>query len=140
MDELIREVERNIRNSKELLKTVENRVAYQKNDLAYCREKKTQLEFYEGVHKELEYAKRCHELEEELGCPLEVREKALIKDFIWYDDNDRLIQVIAMNSGYIMEKGKKTAVLNCIYNFNFWLAIKCKDYKKTWWLREDKSE
>ena len=80
------------------------------------------------------------DLEEQLGCPLEVREKALIKDFIWYDDNGRLIQVIPMNSGYIMEKGKKIAVLNCIYNFNFWLAIKCKDYKKTWWLKEDRSE
>lgn len=90
------------------------------------------------IKDELEYANNCHNLEEQIGCPLEVREKALIKDFIWYDDNSRLIQVIPMNSGYIMEKGKKIAVLNCIYNFNFWLAIKCKDYKKTWWLKEDK--
>lgn len=79
-------------------------------------------------------------LTDELGCPLDVREQALTKDFIWYDDNSHLIQVIPMNSGYIMEKGKKTAVLNCIYNFNLWLMIKCKDYKKTWWLRKDKTE
>lgn len=92
------------------------------------------------VDKELEYAEKCHKLEEKLGCPLEVREQALIKDFIWYDDSGRLIQVIPMNSGYIMEKGKKIAVLNCIYNFNFWLAIKCKDYKKTWWLKETREE
>lgn len=83
---------------------------------------------------------KYRELEEQIGCPLEVREKALIKDFIWYDDNGRLIQVIPMNSGYIMEKGKKIAVLNCIYNFNFWLAIKCKDYKKAWWLKKNREE
>lgn len=106
-----------------------NRYEYKRDEKGYCYLSEGQL---------VQKLGRLEDLEEQLGCPLEVREKALIKDFIWYDDNGRLIQVIPMNSGYIMEKGKKIAVLNCIYNFNFWLAIKCKDYKKTWWLKEDK--
>ena len=70
------------------------------------------------------------DLEEQLGCPLEVLFKALIQE-IWYEGN----------KGYLYHmRGNELKFLNgwCITNELHYANT--KDYKKTWWLREDKSE
>lgn len=67
------------------------------------------------------------ELEEQLGCPLEVREKAL-------------------QQGYIYNGFTKLLYICCRYDENgCYLTNSCnkyylKEYKITWWLKEDKSE
>ena len=77
-------------------------------------------------------------LEEQLGCPLDVREQALKQDEIFYieKNQNKMIRVVAMNCGYI---NNGECVLNCLAN-GIWFCLPVKDYKKTWWLREDKSE
>ena len=82
------------------------------------------------VENEIEYAKKCHKLEEHLGCPLDVVEKALTQE-IWYEGN----------KGYLyLMKGNGLKFLNgwCITNGQHYANT--KDYKKTWWLKKDKAE
>jgi len=79
-----------------------------------------------------------NQLTEQLGCPLDVREQALKQDEIFYieKNQNKMIRVVAMNCGYI---NNGECVLNCLAN-GIWFCLPVKDYKKTWWLREDKSE
>ena len=82
------------------------------------------------MEEELEYAKKCHNLEESLGCPLEVVFKAL-KYGIWsvryntYRPSE-IHRLIFMNDSYYL------VVEDSYYNL--------KDYKKTWWLSKTKEE
>lgn len=70
---------------------------------------------------------KYRKLEDQLGCPLEVREKAL-------------------QQGYIYNGFTKLLYICCRYDENgCYLTNSCnkyylKEYKITWWLREDKSE
>lgn len=70
---------------------------------------------------------RLEDLEDQIGCTLSIREKALQQGFIY--------------NGFT-----KISNIYCKYNDNECFlsngAIKfyIKDYKKTWWLKEDKSE
>lgn len=74
---------------------------------------------------------KLEDLEEEIGCPLEVVIKAL-KEGIYY---------IYPNGNIVLERSFK---LN--HYSSGWCLIKPKlnfkleDYKKTWWLKRDKSE
>ena len=76
------------------------------------------------IKKELDYAEKCHNLEEQLGCPLEVVEKALTNG-IYINGQEGLC---------IVYRYRKMLTVNQL------LGVWIKDYKKTWWLREDKSE
>lgn len=82
------------------------------------------------VEKELEYADKCHKLEEEIGCPLEAYVKATISG-IWYSMAGVMkhcfVNVIDANKIIFAMKGT-----------NIWFGL--SDYKKTWWLKEDKTE
>lgn len=80
------------------------------------------------VEKELEYAEKCHNLEEQLGCPLEVYVKATI-DGIKVDGSTFKIKVRKDKDGYYFALSNGSC-------FPFYL----KAYKKTWRLEEDKSE
>ena len=67
---------------------------------------------------------KLEDIEEELGCPLEVIEKALSNGIY-----------IACSEGLcvVYRYGKMLTV-------NQYLSVWIKDYKKTWWLKEDRSK
>ena len=70
-----------------------------------------------GEYKELI---KYRDLEEQLGCPLEVRCK-ITTDTTIYDNNF-------------------TAIMNCGFGSNYEFDFAYSDYKKTWFLKKDKSE
>lgn len=70
-------------------------------------------------------------LEEELGCPLEVVFKAIYSGIYYIYPNgniflERSFKLNHYSSGWCLIKPK--------------LNFKLEDYKKTWWLKRDKSE
>ena len=77
---------------------------------------------------------KIEDLEEQLGCPLEVLVKALangiyVKDLPSDSDTFKIIDITLsniQNEWYIVSK--------------YYACSNTKDYKKTWWLKEDKSE
>ena len=103
------------------------------------------------MEEELEYAKKCHNLEEQLGCPLEVVFKALkngscgsIYTFIQNDYNG--IYKIGLYKGIIIngltrECNGKDFYFSCYDSLTYkGYKFYLKDYKKTWWLSETKEE
>ena len=101
----------------------------------------------EDIESELDYATRCHNLEEQLGCPLAVVFKALSRGF--YIDIKRVeIDPPLENptEHLLLVDCPKDFRLNLWYerievaSFGHYLEIYLKDYKKTWWLIKYKSE
>ena len=87
---------------------------------------------FKPLEEELEYADKCHNLEEQLGCPLEVLSKILENGFYEY------YGYIPPYHFYRIDIFKKE-IMYYDEEKNYF-TVKLKDYKKTWWLREDKSE
>ena len=82
-------------------------------------------ETYQQVFRELYTYKK---LEEEIGCPLEVRCKLFIGVTIYdKNGNSKDIEEIC-KSCFGASDGKE--IIYCFYS----------NYKKTWWLKEDRSE
>lgn len=71
---------------------------------------------------------KLEDLEEELGCPLEVVIKALKEGIYQSDGGRRKYPTIEYNGAT-----KK-------FYFAFGTYCNVEDYKKTWWLKEDKRE
>ena len=86
---------------------------------------------FKPLEDELEYADNCHNLEEQIGCPLEVRERAFEKGF--YDENGNHY-TCEHYVPYLKEMHTRGIMTHTHKRF------KLTDYKKTWWLRKDKSE
>lgn len=84
------------------------------------------------MEEELEYAKKCHNLEEQLGCPLDVLAKILLYPKIRTRFGIREIDKI----GYYVEDDNRGLM---IY-FKNGTFDKLSNYKKTWWLSESKEE
>lgn len=98
----------------------------------YCIEKGN----YGRITSDMIYKKlgQLEDLEEELGCPLEVIFKALTIG-IWYEDVANRMTHIGV--------GLDTANYDCEYilrEYNNETSFLSRNYKKTWWLRKDKSE
>ena len=77
---------------------------------------------------------KLEDFEEELGCPLEVVVKA-IQNGIWYEDVANRMTHIGV--------GLDTANYDCEYllrEYDNTIRFLPRNYKKTWWLKEDKSE
>ena len=97
------------------------------------------------VESELNYASKCHNLEEQLGCPLEVLVKA-IKNGIWFINTKYELEYIDEALAFNTKRDSGKFVFdNCCYYCQNIEKSKCneiylEDYKKTWWLKEDKSE
>lgn len=71
------------------------------------------------------------QLEEQIGCPLEVVFKAIYSGIYYIYSNgnivlERSFKLNHYSSGWCLIKPK--------------LNFKLEDYKKTWWLKRDKSE
>lgn len=73
---------------------------------------------------------KYEDLEEQIGCPLEVRCKIVLRALIYTDDgSDWIVQ-------NVLDKYFWASCNTEYSNANFsW-----KDYKKTWWLKADRSE
>lgn len=76
-------------------------------------------------------------LEDELGCPLEVVFKAL-KEGIYHEFGELLYDGENLKLHYIKKQGWGLYPIICDYDESE--AFLLKDYKKTWWLKEDLSE
>ena len=78
---------------------------------------------------------KLEDLEEELGCPLEVIKKLRKANYIYRDDG--------LEFGFIGINFNDEDKL-MLYNDDEWNTftsdLRLADYKKTWWLKEDKSE
>lgn len=78
---------------------------------------------------------KLEDLEEEFGCPLEVRCKVTTGTYI-YDENGNEYEVEFLYSLSFMATDGKCDDNGITIEAEFlW-----KDYKKTWWLKEDRSE
>ena len=102
---------------------------------------------FKPLEEELEYADSCHKVEEQIGCPLDVVAQALSRGF-YIDINKVEIDPPLKNpSGdLILVSRPNDFRLNLWYerievaSFGHYLEVYLKDYKTTWWLKEDKSE
>lgn len=83
------------------------------------------------IEEELEYAEKCHNLEEQLGCPLDVREKAFDNGF--YDENGNYY-ICEHYVPYLKSMHTRGIMRGREKHFNL------EDYQKTWWLSETKEE
>ncbi len=115
------------------------------NKIAYCIENNCFMEgspneFRSSLSKEPTFEElyvklnKYEQLEEELGCPLEILISAL-KRGIYVDNLNGIPERLIVD-------------LNNFLSFTVWNKktyckegyVELKDYKKTWWLEEDKSE
>lgn len=95
----------------------------------------------EDVESELNYTSKCHSIEEEIGCPLEVYVK-LHQQMKFYRLNalNEIIECEIDNpNDYEVYHIQANGIFfnQCDYGWQFYSF---KDYKKTWWLKKDKSE
>ena len=77
---------------------------------------------------------QLEDLEEELGCPLDIIINACINGFVarYYGDWDNA--ELDIDRDMVSDFRRKCFTDNYANEY-FW-----KDYKKTWWLKEDRSE
>ena len=80
------------------------------------------------------------QLEEELGCLLKVIRQLFKQDFIYfkYPANVQVMKVKVIKR--LSYGSNPDWYFTCIYDNLDFIYISLKDYKKTWWLKEDKSE
>ena len=107
-----------------------------KNVDSYVLSKKE--DFTENIYGAVQKLGKFEDLEEEIGCPLDVVFKVLKNGFYdengnWYNDYDFNLKYDWLlsnpNDKYLIFDVPKT-----------YFAFKLKDYKKTWWLKKDRSE
>jgi len=107
-------------------------------------------DFTENTYEVIQKLGKLEDLEEELGCPLEVLVKALTNGVYVIDEETKEFQWIlrglhtftgeglGTSAGFsddrIWRKKVNKAGIEFSPNY-FW-----NDYKKTWWLKEDRSE
>lgn len=77
------------------------------------------------------------DLEDELGCPLDVVFKALKEGVMTYDYEKQPVFTshLDLSYGFYNSQGEELLTLH-----NWSYAVALKDYGKTWWLKEDRSE
>lgn len=82
-----------------------------------------------GYGRPIDKLGKLEDLEEEIGCPLEVVFKALGNGIYVYNGNH---YVVFLKYYKVHNKFRLKDVNGLLYSL--------EDYKKTWWLKEDKSE
>ncbi len=100
----------------------------------------------EQLEKDLQELAQYRALAEQIGCPLEVVFRALKDGF--YVDKEQVEKQPAWENN----KGLTKIGSSKYFRLNMWyktievereihyLEVELSDYKKTWWLKEDKSE
>lgn len=93
------------------------------------------------IEEELEYADKCHKLEEQIGCSFEIIGRA-IKEGIW--SSEYWYCEKEQNQNKLKHIFPELTILENKWGFDCgdycYYFVSLKDYKKTWWLKEDKSE
>lgn len=90
------------------------------------------------IEEELEYAEKCHNLEEQLGCPLEVIFRAL-KDGVYHKYSKSLFSIRKFQKLEVrLEYKYGKYLLVPIHKADFSLYL--EEYQKTWWLSKTKEE
>ena len=90
------------------------------------------------MEEELEYAKKCHNLEEQLGCSLEVVFKALING-VYHKYGKSLFSICKFQKLEVrLEYKYGKYFLVPIHKADFSLSL--EEYQKTWWLSKTKKE
>ena len=84
-----------------------------------------------NIRKLIDEVKEYRQLEKELGCPLEVRCKITNGLSIYDKEGNRWI-ISQIEETYIDVYSSKDSYYTMIFPY--------RDYKKTWWLKEDRSE
>ena len=74
---------------------------------------------------------KYEDLEEQIGCPLEVRCKIYDSQSVFNDDGEELII-------QLVEEQYFSAYSTIDYDITY--SLYYKDHKKTWWLKADRSE
>ena len=96
---------------------------------------------YKKLLKDLD---RLEELEKATGCPLEVREKALngfyIPGYGYVSNNDDFIYLRKDDKGYYLKVVIHPSKPTQSHFYGYCDIHYLKDYKKTWFLKEDRSE
>lgn len=85
-------------------------------------------DFTENTYEVIQKLGKLEDLEEQLGCPLEVVFKALKQDYI-YTKSGKHPHIELGTYG----------IMWCIC-CGLRVQLNTADYKKSWWLKEDKSE
>lgn len=112
------------------------------NGFYVCQDK---IMTWEGGIRQTQILGIYEDIEEELGCPLEVLFKAL-KTTVFTNAEDCYGQELPSGlREFEVRLNVKNMSLGLIHNSMFKgkeviRHIPLKDYKKTWWLKEDKSE
>ena len=124
----------------ETLKQMKNAIdEYLGSNLVNPELKKSYRKFYDTCYKQLDSAleelSQYKQLEEQIGCPLEVVGKLRKANHIYRDDG--------LAFGFIGINFNDEDKL-ILYNDDecniFTSDLRLTDHKKTWWLKEDKSE
>lgn len=111
------------------------RLTFKVNDSYYVNEPK---HLYDDVQELVQKLGKFEDLEEQLGCPIEVVLEALENGVYVEDYDGELLPILrdwhncTKNTGAFGFLDKRV--------FNKYAFYKWKDYKKTWWTKEDKSE
>lgn len=108
---------------------------YGKYGRPYCFNCKEEVRFDNDIVRQMLYKLgRLEDLEEQLGCPLEVLSKVIENGFYdnyCYIPPSRILRIDIFNKEIL--KMYYDEATSCF-------SVKLTDYKKTWWLKEDKSE
>ena len=87
---------------------------------------------------------KLEDIEEKVGCPLEVREKALsgfyIHGYGYVSNNDDFIYLRKDDKGYYLKVVIHPSKPTPPHFYGYCDIHYLKDYKKTWFLKEDRSE
>lgn len=107
---------------------------YGKYDKPYCFNCKEEVRFDNDIVRQMLYKMGgLEDLEEELGCPLDVVAKAIIQNCIYMGF------LTETEIGLVWEDNEPKYVIS-VEQWENGNQVELKDYKKTWWLIEDKSE
>jgi len=93
-------------------------------------------EAFNPLEEELEYADKCHSLEEQLGCPLEVILKLVDQNELYYQFFDELQHWTSVK----VDLRKKVVWYCKQVGGHYACSQPLSNYGKTFWLKEDKSE
>lgn len=111
-----------------------SRLTYKVNYAYYVKDPR---HLYDDTWELVQELGKLEDLEDELGCPLDVVFKAL-KDGIYHEFGDLLYDGENLKLHHIKKQGWGLYPIICDYDEAE--AFFLKDYKKTWWLSSDLEE
>lgn len=93
---------------------------------------------FKGLEKDFKFAQKMYKLQNGLGCPLEVAFKAL-NNGIYTSESElepkyEMFEVRGIEKNGLSVISKMCGYAECDFLCEY------KDYKKTWWLKADRSE